>query len=257
MRDARRGTWWGVQRVFDRPAFATYPFPAESTESIFNGVQAMENQPNPTQSTDSRQTCSVIESADGRLDALTSLFDNLDVGHQPRPSLSQYAPHEPFENRLVRARLGLTSSLFFALLAKHAPSAAHRVRVALVSSSWCTVLGFDAEQRDEVEVAALLHDIGRIGIPERLTAPENTQQSDGPNSRISRSQHARQILAGCCDSPTLLDAIYYAAAPYDGQCAGFDRQGDDLPLASRLLAIVNAFDELKNGQPDAPQLSRQ
>src|SRR5690349_15290291 len=73
-----------------------------------------------------------------------------------------------FENHLVEVRLGMASSLFTALKHKHAPTAAHSLRVALGCSSWAFALGLAAEERDELEVAALLHDIGKIGAPDRL-----------------------------------------------------------------------------------------
>ena len=72
------------------------------------------------------------------------------------------------ENRLVEVRLGIASSLFAAIRHKHAPTAAHSLRVALNCSTWAFSYGLTPEQRDELEVASLLHDIGKIGAPDRL-----------------------------------------------------------------------------------------
>jgi diguanylate cyclase (GGDEF)-like protein len=221
----------------------------------------MEKQQNPARVLVSGQPCAAMESASGKLDSLTSLFENLDVEHRSGPAAAHLASHrapgEPFENRLVRARLGVASSLFFALRAKHPPTAAHSVRVALVASSWCSVLGLTDSQRDEIEVAALLHDIGKIGVPDRWIAAGSALSAEGNDVRISRSRHARLILADLCASPRLQDIIYYAAAAYDGQTEGFERGGEDLPLGARLLAIVNCFDELTNGLVGGRALSRQ
>ncbi len=217
----------------------------------------MESKQNSTQFLDSSEPCTAIEFADGKLESLTSLFENLDVQQQPRPPAAHRAPGGPSEDRLVRARLGVASSLFFALRAKHPPTAAHSVRVALVTSSWCSVLRLDESQRDEIEVAALLHDIGKIGIPDRSMASGSALSAEGDSAGISRSRHARQILDGFCASTNLQDIIHYAAASYDGRTEGFDRHGDDLPLGARLLAIVNCFDELTSGAVGGRVLSRQ
>jgi response regulator RpfG family c-di-GMP phosphodiesterase len=75
---------------------------------------------------------------------------------EPRPAVKH-------ENRLVQVRLGMASSLFAALRQKHFQSAEHSLRVALGCSSWALFAGFDGESRDVVELAALLHDIGKIG----------------------------------------------------------------------------------------------
>src|SRR5690349_11896330 len=72
------------------------------------------------------------------------------------------------ESRLVEVRLGAASGLFAALRHKHPATAAHSLRVALNCSSWAFALGLEDQIRDELEVAALLHDIGKIGVPDRL-----------------------------------------------------------------------------------------
>ena len=83
------------------------------------------------------------------------------------PSLRISTVELKYQNQLVQVRLGLASSLFAALRARHAATAAHCLRVALGCSSWGPLLSSQNQQRDELEVAALLHDIGKIGIPDR------------------------------------------------------------------------------------------
>src|SRR5437762_13207253 len=65
------------------------------------------------------------------------------------------------ESKLVQARLGMASGLHAALRAKHPPTASHSLRVALGCSSWAAVMQLDEETRDLLEVAALLHDVGK------------------------------------------------------------------------------------------------
>ena len=73
-----------------------------------------------------------------------------------------------YQQRLVQMRLGLASSLFIALRAKDASTAGHSLRVALGCSSWSLRLNLTEQQRDELEVAALLHDIGKMGVPDHV-----------------------------------------------------------------------------------------
>src|SRR5688572_6573182 len=72
------------------------------------------------------------------------------------------------ENQLLQVRLGVASSLFMALRAKHVSTAAHSLRVTLGCASWALMLDMSSEQRDIIEVAALLHDIGKIGVPDSV-----------------------------------------------------------------------------------------
>src|SRR3954463_3405953 len=69
------------------------------------------------------------------------------------------------EIKLVQSRLGMASGLHTALCAKHPQTASHSLRVALACSSWAEILELEDEIRDLLEVAALLHDVGKIGVP--------------------------------------------------------------------------------------------
>ncbi|MBD54518.1 MAG: hypothetical protein CMM05_05475 [Rhodopirellula sp.] len=62
----------------------------------------------------------------------------------------------------------MAASFFQKLRTKHAPTTAHCLRVAISCSGWTEWMGVDNAARDRVEVATLLHNIGKIGIPDRI-----------------------------------------------------------------------------------------
>src|SRR5689334_11263712 len=105
------------------------------------------------------------------------------------------------ENHLVEVRLGIASSLFAAIRHKHAPTAAHSLRVALGCSTWALAFGLDAQQRDELEVAALLHDIGKIGAPDRLLFKPGVLAREELKLIDQYRRTGLNILLNCCDSP--------------------------------------------------------
>ena len=59
-------------------------------------------------------------------------------------------PTERFENELAVVRLGMAASLFYALRTKHAPTAAHCLRVAISCSAWTERMGLDDAARDRM-----------------------------------------------------------------------------------------------------------
>src|SRR5271167_1050306 len=77
-------------------------------------------------------------------------------------------PAELTDDQLAKRRLGIACSLFAALQCKHASTAGHSILVALICSAWATRLDFDERQRQELEIAALLHDIGIVGAPDHV-----------------------------------------------------------------------------------------
>ena len=162
-----------------------------------------------------------------------------------------------YQQRLVQMRLGLASSLFIALRAKDASTAGHCLRVALGCSSWALRLNLTEQQRDELEVAALLHDIGKMGVPDHvLLKPGKLDANEALAMERSR-MYSRDILGGLCSSAALLENIHYAPAWFDGRKHGFDRKGEQLPLGARIISIVDAFDSMTTDHVYRRALSRE
>jgi diguanylate cyclase (GGDEF)-like protein/PAS domain S-box-containing protein len=181
--------------------------------------------------------------ADNRLAALSTLLSSIDDSAR-RDAFAESRAERRFESQLAQARLGMASSLFVALRAKHAHSAAHCLRVALGLSSWAMTMELPDEQRDMFEVAALLHDVGKVGVPDHVLLKPGKLSGEELLLMERHRQFSGEILSGCCSSPELLNIVHYAPAWYDGGKHGFDRSGEDLPLGSRMIAIVDAFDAM-------------
>jgi diguanylate cyclase (GGDEF)-like protein/PAS domain S-box-containing protein len=161
------------------------------------------------------------------------------------------------ENRLVQARLGMASGLFAALRAKHPPTASHCLRVALGCSSWAALKELDDETRDMLEVAALLHDVGKIGVPDNVLLKPCRLK---PEEVALMSRHAArttEILASCGVPQQLLEIVHYSRSWYATKGRPQDRQGEELPLAARMLSIVDAFDSMTTDHVYRPARSRE
>jgi diguanylate cyclase (GGDEF)-like protein/PAS domain S-box-containing protein len=148
------------------------------------------------------------------------------------------------ENHLVEVRLGIASSLFAAIRHKHAPTAAHSLRVALGCSTWGLAFGLDGQERDELEVAALLHDIGKIGAPDRLLFKPGILAREELKLIDQYRRTGLNILLNCCDSPGVLQVIRHSGGWYNGTRSEYSLVGDEIPRGARMLAISDAFDSM-------------
>ena len=174
---------------------------------------------------------------------LSSLLTSLDEAAQA-DSMSSTNSHQEHQSRIAQTRLGLASSLFTALRVKHAPTADHCLRVALGCSSWTLSREMPEQDRDMIEIAALLHDVGKIGVPDYVLSKPGKLAGEEVLQMEQHKQLGRNILTGCCSSTDLLDTICHVAAWFNGSRHGFDLSGEDLPLGSRMIAIVDAFDAM-------------
>jgi diguanylate cyclase (GGDEF)-like protein/PAS domain S-box-containing protein len=165
-------------------------------------------------------------------------------------------PVDHHQNRLVQVRLGLASALFSALQHKHPATASHCLRVALGCSTWALYKRLDEDTRDVIEMASLLHDVGKISTPDEiLSHPQELAPDDA--ALLERHWAAGvQILSCCCSSARVLDAVRYAGLRFDGTGTDSPLKGDELPLESRMIAIVDAFDLLTAGPSAAGLISR-
>lgn len=159
------------------------------------------------------------------------------------------------DNQLVGARLGIAGSLFVALQYKHAATAGHSLRVALTVSAWSLKLGVPPEERDRLELAALLHDVGVIGIPDHVLLKPGALDADETTLMAKARRMSLDILSRSCDSPEVLQVVEHVPAWYDGRTKGFSLCGQDIPRGSRMIAIAEAFDAMTTDRVYRPAMS--
>lgn len=198
---------------------------------------------------------------DQKLETLSKLVDGLADPALAPDRLDRITPlsseEAALENRLAQARLGVAAGLLAALRAKDAPTAAHSLRVALGVSSWSLAAGMKDEDRDRLEVAALLHDIGKIGVPDRVLLKPASLSTEELESVERRRQIGVEILRNSQAPDEVLEIVQFCSAWYDGRKPGFSLAGDRLPLGARMLSIVDAFDAMTTDQVYRRSMSRE
>ncbi len=174
-----------------------------------------------------------------QVDSVGRLLSSLD----DLPSDPQ-CPQTVLENRLVCVRLGIASSLFHCLRVRHTPTANHSLRVALLCSDWALATELDGQERDELEVAALLHDIGKIGTPDSVLQKPGKLDQDDVGELMSSRLKSLEILSSCASNTNIPKIVAYAGAWFDGQRSEFQLSGNRIPIASRMIAIADAYDAM-------------
>ena len=194
---------------------------------------------------------------DNRLHAISALSTLLDNLEETAPHDKRHEREQFHQNQLVLARTGVASSLFRTMQAKHPPTAAHCLRVALGCSAWSMHRKMDDRERDLIEIAALLHDIGKVGVPDHVLLKPGKLLGEELLTMERHTTTAVNILGECCGAPEILDLVRYSGAWFNGEKAEFDLAGEDIPLGARMIAIVDAFDSMTTDHVYRRALSRE
>ncbi len=176
------------------------------------------------------------------------------AARKPEQQLAEKAKQE---NLLTEGRLGMANSLLKALRYKHPQSAAHCLRVALWCSAWAEQFQLSEADRDTLELAALMHDIGKMGASEGLLLNPNRLTSEQERDVSRVHQMGMDILSSCCGDQRVLDAVNYVTVRFDGQGSTLPLAGPQIPLAARMITIVDAFDAMTTDQVYRPAKPRE
>jgi putative nucleotidyltransferase with HDIG domain len=159
----------------------------------------------------------------------------------------------------MRLRASYVTSIkaYSGLMALRRPDLlAHSRRVANLSRRVARKMGLDEEQVQEIYIAGLLHDVGKIGLLDRILDTKFIELPLSDAKLYKRHPEMGQTCLRIVDELQEVGRIVRGHHEYyDG--TGFpDRlEGDAIPLGARIVGIVEAFEELISGDYGQKQLS--
>jgi HD-GYP domain-containing protein (c-di-GMP phosphodiesterase class II) len=131
----------------------------------------------------------------------------------------------------------------------HAATAEHSHRIAALARRVAVRLGLSALEATEIELVAVLHDVGKLAVPRRLLEYPGALDSDERGILRSHSIAGAQLLAGHAGLEDLADAVRAVHERWDGNGYPDGLQGEEIPIASRIVAAVDAWDAMTHRRP--------
>ena len=164
------------------------------------------------------------------------------------------AIHES-EANLRRAYVEFVESLASALDARDRYTAGHSQRVSYGACAIAEAMKFTSHRMQEIRIGALLHDIGKIGIgdsvlqkPGKLTDEEFALIQEHPTI-------GRRILEGVHGFHPYLPVVELHHENWDGTGYPKGLAGESVPLAARIVHVVDAYDAMTSDRPYRPGMS--
>ena len=176
-----------------------------------------------------------------------------------------YLAHRASVNRLARerGRLQQTSDLYLATIealaraidAKDQVAERHGRRVQFLAGRFAEALDLDPEDIQGVKTAALLHNVGKLAVPEHiLTKPGPLTPEEFQKLRI-HPQVGAEIVAGVPFPYSVAPAILSQHERWDGQGYPQGLAGEHIPIGARILTIVKYYDAVTAAHPNRKGLN--
>ena len=156
-------------------------------------------------------------------------------------------------SRLVEGQRRLlfstVKSLSAAIDTKSAWTAGHSERVTAYALILGEAMELGGHEMEKLELAGLLHDIGKIGTheeilnkPGKLTAKEYRELKSHPAAGATILLHVEEL-------KEVIPAIRHHHERFDGSGYPDGKEGNDIPVMARVLAVADAFDAMKADRP--------
>lgn len=136
-----------------------------------------------------------------------------------------------------------------ALSLKEEETAEHSQRVTEMSVELAKVLGMEEEDIYHVRLGALLHDIGKIGVPDSILLKPGKLTDDEWEVMRKHPDYAFEMLAPIAYLRKASEIPYCHHEKWDG--TGYPRglKGKQIPLSARIFAVVDVWDALSSNRP--------
>lgn len=148
----------------------------------------------------------------------------------------------------ISALTKLATVLSAALHERDINTRQHGDRVMKIALALGRAVGLDSQELGRLHAAALLHDIGKIGIPDEVLL--NPGILDPAQRAIMRSHAERgeKILRSISgdDAIIVAEAVRHHHEEYDGGGYPDNLGGEDIPVLSRIISIVDNYDAMAN-----------
>lgn len=154
--------------------------------------------------------------------------------------------------------LGILIALTRAIDAKSKWTAGHSERVTRYAEEIGRALLLDEEQMRMLSISAILHDIGKIGVPEQILDKPG-RLTDEEFSEIRKHPKAGTDIISSIPSydGSILSGILYHHEHWDGTGYPEGLKGENIPLYARIICVADVYDALTVGRPYRKAWSRE
>jgi len=150
---------------------------------------------------------------------------------------------------LERFVINVVKSLAYAIEAKDIYTRGHSERVNRYCMLVADQLNLDEEQKEALNWASILHDIGKIGIPENILNKPGRLSDEEYGIIKEHPKKGSNILEPLSEQlSSSLPSILHHHERYDGKGYPNGLKGEEIPFLARIIAVADTFDAINSNR---------
>jgi HD-GYP domain-containing protein (c-di-GMP phosphodiesterase class II) len=153
------------------------------------------------------------------------------------------------EEQLLALRTAIVCSLNQLLDLKDLNTGVHSTRLAEWALHVAGELGLDERALADIEVAALLHDIGKIGIPDAILNKPSRLTTEEYDLMKKHPEYGWVVLRQIPGLERASLLILHHHESFDGKGYPGGLKGEEIPVGSRIVSVIDSFDAMVSNRP--------
>ena len=152
--------------------------------------------------------------------------------------------------------LGTLEALTTSIDAKDKYTCGHSQRVALLTAQLADAFGLNADQVDRFRIAGLVHDIGKIGVPEHVLTKTGGLTVQEYTAIQKHPEIGAHILRDIPQMEDILGGVLHHHEKYKGGGYPHGIAGEQIPLVARMISLADTFDAMSSSRTYRTALTR-
>lgn len=167
------------------------------------------------------------------------------LAHQVAIAVENALLYQNLKNQFHETVMALAT----AIEAKDRYTGGHTKRVALFSELIAKHMGLTREGVEEVKLSAILHDIGKIGIDDKVLKKNAPLDAEEWEHMKQHPDMGYRILAHIRSMKTISDGMRFHHERPDGNGYPLGLKGEEIPLVARIISVADTFDAMTSNRP--------
>jgi HD-GYP domain-containing protein (c-di-GMP phosphodiesterase class II) len=152
--------------------------------------------------------------------------------------------------------MGTLQALTASIDAKDPYTCGHSQRVSILAAAMVRAMGYSAAQVERYRIAGLVHDVGKIGVPEAVLRKPGRLTDEEFALIKKHPETGYRILKDIPALADVLPGVLHHHEKWDGKGYPHGLKGEVIPMLGRVLALADTFDAMSSTRAYRPAMSR-